>query len=763
MQKKQWMILSLMIGWAASGCLEPEGGSISEDDLCPAGTLKAGQIKGHCGCDAEDVINILTGRYTCDEKNNTELVDLCPNDPNKLEPGVCGCGFSDDPDDKTGEIWCANLDLCPNDPNKMKPGVCGCGVPDIINKSTGVYDCLTDDIDLCPDDPDKTRPGICDCGVSDTTFDAELANTVYKEIPKCLTDKIDLCPSDKEKRFPGICGCGVADVDTDGDTVLDCQDACPQDKEKWEDDGVCGCGVKDTPESISDDDGDGVPNCIDICPNNVYKDYNIKNVPNINGKYSDDVEKCVLEDGTPDCSRIYTVYETKPFCALILSTPKDLMEMRDAWNNGVYEELPPDKAIFILKEDIDLGSSIEKLEDWIGIGTVTYPFSGTFLGSQKKISATAGGTPLMLGSVETDNIGLFSVVKGADEPAIIDSLQVDLSFTGNNQVGILAGVILGNTNIKHISVTGNASGENHVGGLVGEAVGSALDSVSSNATVLGNGNAVGGLVGLLEDSMVTHAFVSGNTANIMGNESATEVGGFVGAMTEHSKISDAYASGYIVGYTRTGGFAGAIRDESSLINAFAFANVTCYDGPCAGMVAHVSGGSVVRNIYSTNYVYGHTDVPEVEPNPGDEPGYQGDEPTPPNDGEGGEGGNNGAGSGDDVYGLDGCSSVPAAGLIAEVCDETNTILDYYAWSDAHEVSVPEALVDSLQKFSFKNLIATLDNGSYLKVQLNKNINCDSKGVCISDEVKYEPWNQIQFRLNNMSLSIPAITSIKTTN
>jgi len=54
------------------------------------------------------------------------VVDNCPNDPNKLEPGDCGCGVADTDTDKDGTADCD--DSCPNDPGKTKPGECGCGV-----------------------------------------------------------------------------------------------------------------------------------------------------------------------------------------------------------------------------------------------------------------------------------------------------------------------------------------------------------------------------------------------------------------------------------------------------------------------------------------------------------------------------------------------------------------------------------------------------------------------------------------------------------
>lgn len=134
------------------------------------------------------------------------------------------------------------VDECPEDPNKTEPGVCGCGVPDTDFDTDGTPDC----IDACVEDPDKTEPGICGCGVSDTDTDAD-----------GLADCNDDCPNDPEKTVPGECGCGVADVDTDMDGTPDCIDECPEDPDKTGP-GVCGCGVPDT-----DGDGDGSPHCVD--------------------------------------------------------------------------------------------------------------------------------------------------------------------------------------------------------------------------------------------------------------------------------------------------------------------------------------------------------------------------------------------------------------------------------------------------------------------------------------------------------------------
>lgn len=107
---------------------------------------------------------------------------------------------------------CKVTDQCPDDPNKTEPGVCGCGVPDTDGDGDGTPDCN----DECPSDPNKTAPGVCGCSVPDTDGDGD-------GTPDC----IDQCPNDPGKTQPGICGCGAPDTDADADGVADCVDNCP--------------------------------------------------------------------------------------------------------------------------------------------------------------------------------------------------------------------------------------------------------------------------------------------------------------------------------------------------------------------------------------------------------------------------------------------------------------------------------------------------------------------------------------------------------
>lgn len=165
--------------------------------------------------------------------------------------------------------FCINSgDECPNDPNKTEPGECGCGVPETDSDNDGTPDCIDD----CPDDPNKTIPKICGCGTPETDRDND-------GTPDC----VDACPDDPNKTRPMECGCGVVDQDSDGDKVLDCDDLCPNDPNKSMP-GSCGCGV-------SDRDNNGAPNCFnDSCPEN----QSVTDNP-ASGTYN--AEKVLMTDG----------------------------------------------------------------------------------------------------------------------------------------------------------------------------------------------------------------------------------------------------------------------------------------------------------------------------------------------------------------------------------------------------------------------------------------------------------------------------------
>jgi formylglycine-generating enzyme required for sulfatase activity len=66
----------------------------------------------------------------CDR--TVDVADGCPDDPNKVEAGICGCGQSDSDSDRDKDNTPDCIDGCPDDPNKIEPGYFGCGKPEIF-------------------------------------------------------------------------------------------------------------------------------------------------------------------------------------------------------------------------------------------------------------------------------------------------------------------------------------------------------------------------------------------------------------------------------------------------------------------------------------------------------------------------------------------------------------------------------------------------------------------------------------------------------
>ncbi len=233
---------------------EDEDGVIDDCDSClgtPPGLIVTpdGCVVpfGPCCFDSGVCIDERTGAE-CALVSGEFLGDglTCAGDPDG--DGITGCD-----------------DCCPLDPNKTQPGDCGCGTPDVDLDDDGVLDCV-DNCALANSDQQDCQPnGIGDvCDIAEgTSGDCDI-DSIPDECESDADedgtiDDCDNCPGDSDKTEPGICGCGVADTDTDEDDVPDCVDGCPDDSNKT-DPGVCGCGVAD-----ADSDNDGVMDCEDHC------------------------------------------------------------------------------------------------------------------------------------------------------------------------------------------------------------------------------------------------------------------------------------------------------------------------------------------------------------------------------------------------------------------------------------------------------------------------------------------------------------------
>ncbi|MCP4283824.1 MAG: S8 family serine peptidase, partial [Gammaproteobacteria bacterium] len=175
---------------------------------------------------------------TLDVLLTATVTDTCPDDPDKVEPGMCGCGNPDTDSDNDGTPDC--YDNCRNTPNADQVDSDG---DDVGNAC-----------DPCSNDPNKTEPGVCGCGVPDTDSDND-------NIPDC----IDNCPSvpNPNQKNTDLDGLGDAcDLDDDNDGVPDGADNCSLiSNPTQEDTDLDGLGDTCDPDDDNDEVLDGDDNC----------------------------------------------------------------------------------------------------------------------------------------------------------------------------------------------------------------------------------------------------------------------------------------------------------------------------------------------------------------------------------------------------------------------------------------------------------------------------------------------------------------------
>lgn len=124
------------------------GGSMDSGAMPPpsGGSTGSGGSSGNGGSGGEPSDSGAMGDARVDETDAGPIEEDAADDAG---PPTCG-----DP----------GADCCPEDPNKVEPGACGCGVADVDGDGDEAPDCT----DLCPSDPNKAAPGACGCGLAET-------------------------------------------------------------------------------------------------------------------------------------------------------------------------------------------------------------------------------------------------------------------------------------------------------------------------------------------------------------------------------------------------------------------------------------------------------------------------------------------------------------------------------------------------------------------------------------------------------------------
>ncbi|QQR85306.1 MAG: T9SS type A sorting domain-containing protein [Flavobacteriales bacterium] len=264
-----------------------DGSACTTNDVITGGCACAGTAvtcndNDPCTIDTCNPVSgcVFTPSPDTDNDGTCDLTDGCPSDPNKIAPGICGCGVSDVDTDSDGTADCN--DGCPNDPNKVAPGACGCGVADTDSDSDGTPDCN----DACPLLANLVNGNPCDDGnpntINDVVTNCLCAGTLLGNDcegvpggpaqPGTACDDNDDCTTNDV--YDTNCQCAGTFADADNDGTCDADDLCPGGPEPGtacDDLDVCTTGdVIGTnclcAGTFADADNDGTCDADDLCP-----------------------------------------------------------------------------------------------------------------------------------------------------------------------------------------------------------------------------------------------------------------------------------------------------------------------------------------------------------------------------------------------------------------------------------------------------------------------------------------------------------------
>ncbi|MEO8065912.1 MAG: GLUG motif-containing protein [Candidatus Doudnabacteria bacterium] len=256
-------------------------------------------------------------------------------------------------------------------------------------------------------------------------------------------------------------------------------------------------------------------------------------------------------------------------------------------------------ASYILMNNIDCIGIV----NFIPVGDLAIPFTGTFDGNNKTISN-------------------LNITNNADYTGLF----------GFTSVATISNVVL---------ESGSVSGQSYTGALVGQAVTTTITNSGSNIAVNtfddgGDYSFVGGLVGFQSYGMIVDSYSTGDvTFNcavaVPGEGSCFEVGGLAGGST--GSIAGSYSTADVsateVGMW-IGGLAGQTAGSGSISDSYATGNVISagkedldgvFNFATGGFIGYATGSFSITNSYSTGQVSAFGQVPESDATIGGFIGY----------------------------------------------------------------------------------------------------------------------------------------------
>jgi len=235
--------------------------------------------------------------------------------------------------------------------------------------------------------------------------------------------------------------------------------------------------------------------------------------------------------------------------------------------------------------------------EWSPIGNSPTYFRGSYDGQGYTISGVT-----ITDQNRSGYWGFFGYTNGA---TIQNLGLISISISEKSEVGGLIGYAQ-STTVSNCYTTGSVSGYyGYVGGLIADTYGTTISDCYSTVTVTGgtsgSGSHTGGLVG-----RCTNSSPISNSYHITGNVSGRDyVGGLVGVLESSSSVSQCYSSGSVSGTSAVGGLIGSL--SASVNDSYSRASVSNSGSNSGGLVGQNVSGSIDK-CYSTGTATGTLNV-----------------------------------------------------------------------------------------------------------------------------------------------------------
>ena len=223
-------------------------------------------------------------------------------------------------------------------------------------------------------------------------------------------------------------------------------------------------------------------------------------------------------------------------------------------------------------------------DNWYPIGRSGHAYAGTFDGNGRHI------TNLKITSMK-DETGFFGLIAGGGKVKGLNLLGT-VKVTGDvSQTGGIAGAmedVEKASNITDCSFSGSVSGNIQVGGIVG-CVGlhNNVERCSNTAAVTGK-ELIGGIAGANSYGNIRYCRNTGT----VGNGSAKQVGGIVGAHQNYAELIASYNTGEVKGADYIGGIAGKVYVASMPLGCYNVGSVSI-GMHCGGAVGNFDGDEYI--------------------------------------------------------------------------------------------------------------------------------------------------------------------------